>query len=118
MCGGERGWRTEGDGDCVIIIEGSDHVLVGLIRMLCGHGDNGESEGGRYIVDKGLGVTFSLMVGGPVCARVLAGFVRTVMDWPFEITRCSSGLLEPFVPVVLGRLISRARSVAVGREAD
>jgi hypothetical protein len=115
MCGGERDWRTEYDGECVMIIEGSDHALVGLLRMLCGPGDNGGSEGGRYIVEKGLGVTFSLMVRGPVCARVLAGLVRTVMDWSLEITRCSSGLLEPFVPVVLERLISRARSVAVGR---
>jgi hypothetical protein len=58
------------------------------------------------------------MVGGTECALVLAGLVRTVMDWLFEITRCSSGLLELFIPVVLGRLISRARSVAIGWEAD
>jgi hypothetical protein len=76
-----------------------------------------EGEGGQYTIDEGLGVTSSGMVGGTECARVLDGLVRIVMDWPFEIAR-SSGVLELFAPVVLGRLISRARGVAVGREAD
>jgi hypothetical protein len=56
------------------------------------------------------------MVGGTESVRVLAGLVRIVMDWPLEIA-CSS-LLELIVPVGLGRLISRARGVAVGWEAD
>jgi hypothetical protein len=57
------------------------------------------------------------MVGGTESAQVLAGLVRIDMDWSLEIA-CSSGLLELFVLIVLGRLISRARSVAVGWEAD
>jgi hypothetical protein len=68
-------------------------------------------------------------VGSADCVRVLAGLVRIVMaarggDWATdeevepEITRRSSGLLEFFVPIVSRRVISRARSVAVGWEAD
>jgi hypothetical protein len=114
MCGGERDWRTEGDDNSVFLMEGCDCDLAGFLRMLYGRGDTGEGEGGRYIVDKGLRVTSSGMVGSAECARVLAGLARIVMDWPFAMTRCSSGLLELFVPVVLGRLISRARSVTVG----
>jgi hypothetical protein len=94
ICGAERGWQTEA------------------------RGDTGEGEDCWYIVDKGLRVTSSWMVGGTERAPVLAGLVRIVMDWLFEITRCSSGLLELFVPVVLGRLVSWARGVAVGWEAD
>jgi hypothetical protein len=59
MCAGGRDWRTEGDDGCELMIEGSDRALAGLLRMLRGHGDTGESEGVRYMVDKGLGVTFS-----------------------------------------------------------
>jgi hypothetical protein len=40
FCGGERDWRTEG-------------------RKLYARGDTGVGEDGRYIVDKGLGVTSS-----------------------------------------------------------
>ena len=59
ICGGERDWRTEGDDECAFWIEGSEHALFGLLRMVYAPGDAGEGEGGRYIVDKEFGVTSS-----------------------------------------------------------
>ncbi len=114
MCGGERDWLTGGDDKSAFLREGCDCDLAGFLRMLYGRGDTGECEDGRCIVDKGLRVTSSGIVGSTECARVLAGLSRTVMDWPFAIARCSSKVLGPFVPIVLGRLISQARRVAVG----
>lgn len=47
ICAAERDWRTEGDGEYVLRIEGSDRALGGLLKMLCAHGDTGESERGQ-----------------------------------------------------------------------